>query len=291
MTEEYIYRFASDHGCTAGICDAEPLEEERERLESCKTPFVSRDIDKRLNPRRSLPGAKSVIVFGKGYTPSPYKNLSSLGTCRDYHDILTEILNKLAETLDGNYLVMVDSGPLYEKGFAVKAGLGVRAKNGMIASPRWGTFFNLGLLISDLQILPSENNDGEPNIVTGYCSENCLLCAKACPNNAIGDSLRCASYITQKKGIFSDEDKELLSGQLYGCDLCQICCPINNHKPPSLWINPAEIIDMDENGFNKRFGHTGAAWRGLNHLKRNANSGLCPANKGDNNGTVEHKRT
>ena len=284
MIEEYISRFAAAHGCIAGICDALPLEEARARLLAVSTPFVSRHIEKRINPSLSLPGAKSVIALGKGYVPSFFCNLSSLGYGTDYHITLKNSLEALAKPLDCQSAIMVDSGPLAERAFAVKAGLGFWGKNGMVISPVLGSFFNIGLLIVDIALTPSKIT--QPNT----CPEDCRRCIEACPNEAIKpysvNPALCASYITQKKGPLTDAETALMGTQLYGCDLCQICCPMNKTSAPSAYEDPANILCMEADDFENRFGHTSMAWRGLKHLQRNARVQMTK--KGDYNGTLEY---
>jgi len=241
--------------CIVGVCDAAPLEEERKRLLATPTPFVTRDIEKRINPAKSLPGAKSIIVVGKAYEPSPTNNLSSLAYGTDYHITLRKILEDLVNHLSCNSLVMVDSGPLSERAFAVKAGLGFWGKNGMVISPKLGSYFNIGLLIVDI-VLPYSKP------INKKCPDDCNLCIEACPNNAIGKPMECASYHTQKKSVPSQKE---LAGQLYGCDICQACCPLNR-KVQQDYIDPHTILNMKEDIFTQ----TSMGWRGLEHLKRNA---------------------
>ena len=277
MLEERIRQFTVTHDCIIGICDALPLEEERERLMAVTTPFVSLDIEKRINPSRSLPGAKSVIVLGKGYTPSAISNLSSLGYGTDYHFTLTRILKKLAQYLNCNNVIMVDSGPLAERAFAVKAGLGFWGRNGMVISPKLGSFFNIGLMIVDIVLIPTPALS--TNRLKSACPEDCRKCIDACPNGAIKaysvDSMTCASYITQKKGGLTEAEMAAMGTQLYGCDFCQVCCPMNKVSSTAKTSqldqeDPEAILAMDEAAFKMRFGHTAMAWRGLKHLQRNA---------------------
>lgn len=276
MLEEKLMRFAAEHDCIAGICEASPLEEERKRLLAAQTPFVSRNIDKRISPRMSLPKAKSVIVFGKAYTPSPFKNLSSLAYGLDYHIRLRDILQKLAHLLDCAAVMMVDSGPLAERAFAVKAGLGFWGRNGMVISPLLGSFFNIGLLLVDIALRPSNHEQ----IIS--CPKDCRLCLDACPSGALKPysvkASTCISYLTQKKIDLTEEKEEkseskllAMAQQLYGCDLCQISCPFNARAIlPTSQIDPTDILAMDEATFETRFAHTAMAWRGLQHLQRNA---------------------
>ena len=273
MLEDHIKHFAAAHGCIAGISDALPLEEERERLIAMPTPFVSRDIKKRIDPKCSLPEAKSVVVLGKGYAPSPTGNLSSLGYGTDYHITLTNILKELAKSLKCKNVVMIDSGPLAERAFAVKAGLGFWGRNGMVISPELGSFFNIGLLIVDITLTPTLPVNRQLSV----CPEDCSLCMEICPSGAIKpysvDPMACISYLTQKKGILTEAEMAAIGTQLYGCDLCQTCCPLNKAFTSTSQLyeeDPAEILVMDEAAFKTRFGHTAMAWRGLKHLQRNA---------------------
>ena len=224
-----IKRFAEGHGCIVGVYE-------------------------------------NVIVLGKGYTPSPYRNLSSLGYGKDYHITLTDILKKLAAHLNCNGTIQVDSGKVLERELAVQAGLGFLGRNGLVISSKLGSFFNIGLLIADVNLAGPTNCS--PNVTS--CPEDCKICIKACPVKAINshgvDYKACISYITQKKGV----EAMHTSGQLYGCDLCQICCPFNKIKPPTSTIKPEEILVMDNEVFMARFGHTALSWRGLKHLQRNA---------------------
>jgi len=163
---------------------------------------------------------------------------------------------------------MVDSGPLAERAFAVKAGLGFWGRNGMVISPELGSFFNVGLLVVDIELVSSAK------LQFYACPEGCNCCIEACPNGAIRpysvDVLACASYFTQKKGILTEMEISVMGTQLYGCDLCQICCPINKVVAPLSQEDPDAILAMDEVVFAERFGHTSMAWRGLKHLQRNA---------------------
>ena len=272
--EQYIF----------GTCSAQPLESERARLLAVSTPFVTDDIEKRIDPGKSLTGAKSVIVLGKRYEPSPYTNMSSLGYCPDYHPILKGILKKLAAQLNCNSVIMVDSGPLVERAFAVKAGIGFWGKNGMVISPVLGSFFNIGLLIVDIPLAPTP-------AIEASCPEDCQLCIEACPNGAIKpysvNPALCISYLTQKKGGPSNEEKALIKNQLYGCDLCQTCCPMNSVKNKKKLF---DVLDITDENFLARFNETSAAWRGLAHLKRNAEIVIENTKKGDNNGILEYTR-
>lgn len=207
---------------------------------------------------------KSIIVIGKPYPPSTFKNLSSLACGTDYHVTLTNILKELNSNLGLNGTIMVDNGPLIEKPLAVKAGLGHLGKNGLVISPTLGSFFNIGLIVTDTQLTPSAPS-------TGSCPADCRICQETCPSGDIADKQKCVSYLTQKRGNIAKIEPVTLCNQLYGCDICQLCCPFNKvTSPPTEVIDPVEILSMTEEYFDTRFGHTAMAWRGLRQLKRNA---------------------
>ncbi|MCL1988922.1 MAG: DUF1730 domain-containing protein [Firmicutes bacterium] len=267
-----INTFAKQHNCIIGICDALPLENVQLK-NAKKPPFVTPNLEKRINPLLSLPTAKSVIVLGKSYSPSPYKNLSSLGNGTDYHNTIKTLLQKLAKLLACQNVIMVDSGVLAERPFAIKAGLGFWGRNNMVISPKLGSFFNIGLLLVDILLPPTETQQSADNL---QCPTDCNICMKSCPAGAITPYFvnfeKCVSYITQKKGLLNLRETILLqkSQQLYGCDICQNCCPFNDFSQQQTEYNTAEILQMQQEEFTKKFGDTALAWRGLSHLQRNA---------------------
>jgi len=248
------------------VCDANKLEGEREKLLAIPAPFVTRDVESRIDPGLSLPNAKSVVVAALPYAPSPTSNLSSLAYGLDYHvdlrAILEEEATKYRDKHKCNCYIQVDSGSLAERAFAVKAGLGFWGRNGMVISPKFGSYFNIGLLVVDAILPYSKPLDS----LESKCPDDCHLCLEACPRDAIGKPMDCISYHTQKKAKPSRDE---ICGQLYGCDICQVVCPFNaTAKQNKISLN--NILDMTEADFNVKYGHTAMAWRGHKHLLRNA---------------------
>jgi len=270
-----LYNFARKNGLLLGICDGGPLAPcffDPSTLRG--TPFVSRKKD-RGDPATLLPGVRHVVVVGRPYAAVDGA-LSSLGYGVDYHAALTAHLQVLAALFPATtrYAMQVDSGPLYERGFALKAGLGLRGCNGMVIATEAGvgSYFNMGLLLVDGEIPGVAPSRG-----TVLCCEHCGACRGACPGAAIDangvDPLRCVSYISQKPGPLSPQETALLqrSGQLYGCDLCQRVCPHNRAVPvqPQA-VLPQDFLQMDAAAFCEKYGKTAMAWRGLETIKRNA---------------------
>ena len=256
-----IRAFAAEQGLLAGVCDADAIGE-----------GLAGEAQPRLDPRRHFPSAQSIVVLGRGYAPPLNPGcLSSLAYGLDYHAALAAHLQTLAALLGGPSLHMVDNGPLCEQPFALKAGLGFRGRNGLVISRRFGSFFNIGLLLTAQQIDPFPAEDVRR---ANGCPAQCRCCAKACPGGAISaagiDNAACVSGLTQKRSGLASAKAAL--GHLYGCDRCQLVCPHNAAiqplEVPSFM--PAQILALDEAAFEAQFGHTAMAWRGLAHLQRNA---------------------
>jgi len=268
--------FAQRNNVITGTCDAAPLDGGRLSA-SPFVPFVKADIRKRIDPTAVLEGARSVIVIGVPwvlggtYEREGAARVSSLGVNHDYHPLVKGLLGKLAgelaEVYDFRYKIFVDSPFLDERAFAHRAGIGFFGRNKLIISRRFGTRFNIGLMVTDLDV--GEGADAPPQ---GFCPENCRLCIDACPTNALrGDVLdasRCCSYITQKVEL-EPGDEILIGNQIYGCDICQDVCPFNPPINPA-FVAPDEILKLDDAGFEEQFRHTAASWRGVKILRRNA---------------------
>lgn len=284
-----------------GAAPAEMLEKESENYKSwinsgmnAGMEWMERNIDKRRDIRQILPGAKSVIVAAYSYfTGHGYPDGENSGKISryawnfDYHDILRpkldELGNHLVEMLPGEkFLSYVDTGPILEKSWAEKAGIGWQGKNSLILSKNAGSYFFLGIIITTA-VLPF----GEP--AKDYCL-SCTKCIDACPTDAIiddkvVDSRKCISYwtIESKPGEkFPPEISKNLNGWLFGCDICQEVCPWNRHKPvynPDTRFHPRlnqttlgleEIESMEQGSFSRRFSKSPIKRAKIAGLKRNA---------------------
>ena len=280
------YNRVSDFECIAGICEPTPLDEGRP-LKSNFVPFVSQDIRKRVDPSAILSGVKSIIVIGVGNTistnphqeefdPLAQAELSSLGAVSDYHIRVRDALKSLVVYIltleefkhkgDFKHKILVDSPTLDERAFAERAGLGFFGRNGLIISPRFGTRFNIGLLLTDI---PSATTKHELK----QCPDDCRRCIQACPTGALRKSgilntKRCISYLTQKENL-TPEEQALIGNQLYGCDVCQNACPFNSFYTP-VSIDPKKWMAMTDDEFATEYGHTSILWRGASILRRNA---------------------
>jgi epoxyqueuosine reductase len=240
VTRACLADFAARKGIIIGACHAEPLEAGA----AWHAPFVSSNEKKRKDPRAILPDCESIIIVGV--------QSGSLLEC-DYHVIVREILQELAAELSlGKHKILVDSSTLDERAFAHRAGLGFYGKSGLIISEKFGSRFNLGLLLTTEKAEPTPP-------VQGHCN-TCNACVAACPGRTLPapiDHTRCISYLTQKETLTPAEEKIIANaGKIYGCGICQEVCPYNSPTP-------APAIDW------QNIQKTAAGWRGEAILRRN----------------------
>ncbi|MGE5467199.1 MAG: tRNA epoxyqueuosine(34) reductase QueG [Ignavibacteria bacterium] len=193
---------------------------------------------KRSRPAELVPGTKSVIVARMNYLPhsdaARDQTISRYAQGRDYHKLLRNRLQKLADRIEGElgpfgYRVFTDSAPVMEVELATMAGLGWRGKHTLLLSRDAGSWFFLGEILVDLPLPPDAP-------VAEHCG-SCRACLDACPTGAIVapyrvDARRCISYLTiELKGSIPVELRPLIGNRIYGCDDCQLCCPWNRAAP------------------------------------------------------------
>ena len=202
------------------------------------------DAETRFTPDAILTGAKSVIVIALNYyrpqppLPAGHGRVARYAYGRDYHKVIKSYLKKLEEFILKTYpsshtRPCVDSAPLPEKHYAVKAGLGFIGKNTTLITKEYGSYVLLGELLTDLEfeydrpIDPAREKTG-----FGTCG-TCVRCIEACPSKAlIGpykmDARRCISYLTiESKKEIPAELKNAVGCRIFGCDICQEVCPYN----------------------------------------------------------------
>ena len=232
-----------------GISRAEFLQEEAPRLEKWlkqdmqgKMNWMENHFDKRLDPRKLVDGAKSVISMLLNYYPENELNqkdsykISKYAYGKDYHLVIKEKLNELISCLkqevgDINGRAFVDSAPVMDKAWAKKSGLGWIGKNANLINKEQGSFFFIAELITDLEL----EYDGP---IKDYCG-TCTRCMDACPTDAIAtpyivDGSRCISYLTiELKENIPSEFKGKMENWIFGCDICQDVCPWNSFSQKS----------------------------------------------------------
>jgi len=233
---------------SCGIAKAEFLEEEAPKLEQWlengyqgKMFYMENHIDKRLDPTKLVPGAKSVISLQYNYFPSEYQKASSYQISKyaygeDYHHVIKDKLYQLFQFIrdnigDINGRVFVDSAPVLERTWAKKSGLGWIGKNSLLITKKKGSFFFLAEIILDLIL------EYDQEFKTDHCGD-CTKCLDACPTEAILpnstiDGSKCISYFTiELKDEIPSSVKGKFEDWMFGCDICQDVCPWNRFSTP-----------------------------------------------------------
>ncbi|MGV3049926.1 tRNA epoxyqueuosine(34) reductase QueG [Streptococcus hyovaginalis] len=262
------------------------------------TGFEHKVIEERIKPKLSLASAKTIISIAVAYPNKlpvkPPKTQYKRGKITpnswglDYHYVLQDKLDRLAKgieelTEDFEYKGMVDTGALVDTAVAKRAGIGFIGKNGLVISKEFGSYMYLGELITNLEIEPDQEVD--------YGCGDCTRCLEACPTSClIGDGTmnarRCLSFQTQDKGMMAMEFRKKIKTVIYGCDICQICCPYNRgiDNPIASKIDPElaqpeliPFLELSNKSFKEQFGKIAGSWRGKNILQRNAIIALANA--------------
>jgi epoxyqueuosine reductase len=204
--------------------------------------YMSKHGTRRTRPDELVPGTVRVLSARMDYWPEEARDatevlqdphaayVSRYALGRDYHKVLRNALQGLAEDIEGEigpmgYRVFVDSGPVLEKALANKAGLGWIGKHTNLIAREAGSYFFIGEILTDLPLSVDEP-------ASAHCG-TCSACIPACPTGAITapyqlDARRCISYLTiELHGAIPVELRRLLGNRIYGCDDCQVVCPWN----------------------------------------------------------------
>ena len=265
---------------SCGISKADFLEAEAPKLEAWlrgghhgTMSYMERNFDKRLDPRRLVPGAKSIVSLLYNYhsdqkqkdPEAPKISTYAYGT--DYHLVIKNKLKAFMEIIhreigEVNGRVFVDSAPVMDKAWAAKSGLGWIGKNTNLISKKVGSFFFIAELILDLDL-------EYDTPVTDHCG-SCTACIDACPTEALIqpyqiDGSKCISYLTiELKEAIPNEFQGKMDNWAFGCDVCQMVCPWNRfaitHQesdfephPELLSLTKKEWEEMNEAVFNTVF--------------------------------------
>lgn len=259
--------------------------------------FLSRDPARRRDPSRLLPGARSILCVAMGYfTGSPPEEdprrarISRHALGRDYHGVMRERLLRLAgavEEMGGRWRIFADAGPVMEKPWAERAGLGWQGGNSLLLHERYGSWLLLGEVVTDLDLEPDP-----PGL--DRCGD-CRICLERCPAGALVapgvlEARRCLSYLTaEHRGAIPREARPLLGNRIFGCDRCQEVCPWNRAVPESpggkAGRSPGEaprlvdLAEMSPEEFSERFRGSAVRRAGYTGLLRNVMVAL--GNSGD----------
>jgi len=267
-----ILDLAKTHNISAvGICSTSDYIKRTEGLLK-KASFCAEDA--------GIPqDAKSIIVCAFSYYNGEKKgNISRYAQGIDYHLVVREKMEPICEYLKENGFwteSFADTGALNERVLAKLSGIAFLGKNQMAINEKLGSYFFIGYIITNCQ-LPTDT----PN--TSKCA-GCGKCVAACPLGALSvDGFceeKCLSYITQKKGELTFEEKTAIrnSQTIWGCDICQEVCPHNQklEATPILEFRKNLIIDLEfdkvlsNKEFKKIYGNRAFSWRGKGVLERN----------------------
>jgi len=277
-----------------GIARAEQLDDEARRLEQWllhgfhgKMAYMERYFDLRIDPRKLVPGARSVITMLLNYYPEKRQEetcpkISKYAYGSDYHDIIKSKLNFFIDEMRAEIGAVqgrgfVDSAPVLERAWAVKSSLGWIGKNGNLITRQAGSFFFIATLIVDIPL------DYDDAFAKDFCG-SCTRCLQACPTQAIPepalvDGSKCISYLTieLKEELIPDEFKNKMEGWMFGCDICQDVCPWNRFAKPHgeealqplpeiLNFTTAQWEEMDEAVFRVLMKHSPlkrTKWKGI----------------------------
>lgn len=197
--------------------------------------YMERNIEQRGDPAKILEGAKSVISVLSAYevsnrtTEEKYK-IARYVTDTDYHIRIKEMLQSLMARISehdktANSIACVDSAPVFDKRWAQQAGLGWIGKNTLLVNPDFGTWFNLGEIITTAVF-----DYDEP--LPEHCG-TCRKCIDACPTMALTDAItldatKCIAYLTiEPNAVIDASTPDDFHGYIFGCDICQDACPYN----------------------------------------------------------------
>ncbi|MEE8441843.1 MAG: tRNA epoxyqueuosine(34) reductase QueG [Spirochaetia bacterium] len=267
--------------------------------------YLSRHAGLKYHPARVLPGCRSVIVVGMNYyqpmgpaaKAAPTGRVARYAWGRDYHNALGKRLKRVVRRLRErhsreDFRSFVDSSPLSERFFAERAGIGFTAKNTLTISSCYGSWFFLGEIVTTIEYPPTP---APPGVHSG-CPHGCFQCGNACPTGALFaphriNATRCISYLTiEHRGSIPEEIRLLMGDWIFGCDLCQETCPLNNrartteltdfraHRAGER-IELSEILAIrDDEAYRARFAGTPLLRPGRAAMIRNAT--IAAANTG-----------
>lgn len=250
---------------------------------------MERNVEKRFDPQRLVAEARTAIVcavayknrFSEGYPHDCRTKVASYACNKDYHTTLRSMLQRLFASLQDDYpelegRAFVDTAPLAEKQLAVEAGLGWIGRQSLLITPRYGSFVVLG------ELLLCDETDTYDTPFEGSRCGSCRACMECCPTGAIIapkviDTNRCISCHT----IEQEPTKQIdLHGWIFGCDVCQSCCPYNRQAPhhthpafspifDPLAATPEQWLAMTDEQFADRMGETPLTRSGLTRIRSN----------------------
>lgn len=212
--------------------------------------FMEEHVEKRGNPQLLVEGAQSVISLAVGYKPNRLMKgplrVAQYAYGEDYHERLKRMLFALIKSIqeacpEFEAKPCVDTVPISDKRWAEQAGLGWIGKNSLLVTEEFGSYVNLAELVTTTEF------DTYDTPIQELCGD-CECCVKACPNQAISNSLvdarKCNAYNTIENRSDQLNDANL-KGYVFGCDCCQMACPFNQQAKSAMDFNRAEMDELE----------------------------------------------
>ncbi|MDP6863475.1 MAG: tRNA epoxyqueuosine(34) reductase QueG [Acidimicrobiales bacterium] len=301
---ENIRQVAKDAGLDdIAVTGVEPLIEARVAIKERKRQglhagmnFTYGNPERATDPAQLFEGAQSILVAVRRYKPPSVDEpqTSNLGAkaevefpkgvvasyvCSDEYGMLRQGLTAVANYLEGfgaRAEVVMDDNRLADRAVAARAGLGWLGRNTMLLHPELGSWTVIGSVVTDAPI------EGRPEKTHDGCG-SCRRCSTDCPTGAIDefgvlDANKCLAWLLQAKGIFPRQYRTALGDRLYGCDDCQVLCPINDEtmkasgtiSPEDSKVDIVALLDSSDEELMKQFGHWYIPRRRPEYLRRNA---------------------
>lgn len=295
---QQIKSFARNLGFNyCGIAKAVRLDDDARRLEKWlnagmhgSMKYMENHFELRTDPRKLVPGARSVITLLLNYFPEQSQHpgapkIARYAYGKDYHDVIRKKLNSFLSLIREHIGEVqgrgfVDSAPVLERSWAQRSGLGWVGKNGNLINKQIGSYFFIATLIVDLEL------SYDDAYAKDYCG-TCTRCIDACPTEAILpnkviDGSKCISYFTieLKEMLIPPEMKGKFDNWLFGCDTCQEVCPWNRFAKPNeefefaplrqvLNFSTSDWEELTEESFKSIFGNSPIKRAKYDGIRRN----------------------
>lgn len=273
--------------------EAEHLSEWLEKGYNAGMLYMEKNVEKRNDPKNILGNCESVISLGLNYyTDGEFENDETSGKVsryawgRDYHFTIWEKLEELisyVKSIEPNFeaISYVDTGPVMDKAWAVKAGLGWQGKHSNIINKEIGSWFFIANIFTNHSFVEYDKP------IRDFCG-SCTACIEACPTNAIVDNYvvdanKCISYLTiENKKEISAKFVGKFDNWIFGCDICQDVCPWNMKFSEETdvsdfkdirnkYVKFDDIMELSNREFNLKFNESPILRAKAKGIKRNAN--------------------
>ena len=282
-----------------GVTGVEPILEARQAIEERKAlglhagmTFTFGNPERATDPSLLFEGAKSVVVALRRYVPpaaqsnqsfdknhiAPNGTVAAYVRSEEYVSLRKglEALAKHLNLLGARTEIVMDDNRLADRAVASRAGLGWLGRNTMLLHPKLGSWTVIGSVVTDMLI------EADSESVDDGCG-SCRRCSEDCPTGALNefgvlDANKCLAWLLQAKGIFPREYRSALGDRLYGCDDCQVLCPVNDNALtvfPASSVNESRedilaLLDSSDEELMAKFGHWYIPRRQPSYLRRNA---------------------